>query len=199
MLWLPPPDPGASVCGGFDGSDVDDHTAIRLETFDGFQFTPRYGPDKRPTIWNPKEWPEGFRSEVHAAWDEIANTYRLQRVYCDPPKWDTDIETWARLYGVDVFIDWATYRERQMHAALERFVTDLQTGALTHDGCPITTGHVGNARKLANVKDRYILGKPSQTQKIDAAVTSAICHEAAADARADGWVATTGPSIFFLT
>jgi len=124
---------------------------------------------------------------VHAAWAEIAETYRLQRVYCDPPKWDTDIEKWAREHGDDVFVDWPTYRERPMNAALERFVTDLNTGALTHDGCPITTAHVANARKLANKADRYILGKPSQAQKIDAAVTSVICHEAAADARAAGW------------
>jgi hypothetical protein len=27
-----------------------------------------------------------------------------------------------------------------MHAALERFVIDLKTGLLTHDGCPDTAG-----------------------------------------------------------
>jgi hypothetical protein len=67
------------------------------------------------------------------------------------------------------------------------FVTDLTSGALTHDGCPITNLHVGNARKLAKPGDRYILGKPSQAQKIDAAVTSVLAHEAAADARLAGW------------
>ena len=53
---------------------------------------------------------------------------------------------------------------------------------------PSPTGqlHVGNARKLAKPGDRYILGKPSQSQKIDAAVTSVLCHEATADARAAG-------------
>jgi phage terminase large subunit-like protein len=74
-----------------------------------------------------------------------------------------------------------------MHSALERTVTDLVTGALTHDACPITAIHVGNARKLAKPGDRYILGKPSQKQKIDAAVASVLAHEAAADARAAGW------------
>jgi phage terminase large subunit-like protein len=189
-----------SVCGGFDGSETDDFTAIKLETREGLLFTPRYGPDRRPTIWNPAEWGGSIpRLEVHAAWSEIAETYRLRRVYCDPPKWQTEIETWAREFGEEVFISWATYRERQMHAALERFVTDLQTNALHHDGCPITAAHIANARKLANKADRYILGKPAQHQKIDAAVTSVICHEAAADERAAGWVDDNGPSIFFLS
>jgi phage terminase large subunit-like protein len=74
-----------------------------------------------------------------------------------------------------------------VHAALVRFEADLRTGALTHDGCPITAAHIGNARKIPKPGDRFILGKPSQHQKIDAAVTSVLCHEAAADARAAGW------------
>ena len=84
-VWLPEPPSGTSVAGGFDGSDVDDWTAIKLETREGFVFTPRYGPDRRPTIWNPAEWGGRIpRSEVHVAWEEIARRFRLVRVYCDP-------------------------------------------------------------------------------------------------------------------
>lgn len=188
MRWLPEPPAGTQVCGGFDGSMVSDHTAIRLETPEGLQFTPRYGPDQRPTIWNPDEWGGSIpRSEVHAAWDELQRRFRFFRVYCDPWQWGSEVEAWDRLYGPEMFIEWHTNRERQMYAALDRFTTDLSTRALQHDGCPITTQHVGNARKYANKADRYILAKPSQTQKIDAAVTSVICHEAASDARALGW------------
>jgi hypothetical protein len=180
---------GMSVCGGFDGSDVDDHTAIRLETLDGYQFTPTYpaGGELRPTIWNPAEWGGRIpRSEVHAAVDHIFRTYRVLRFYGDPPGWQSELEAWGLEHGEDVVIPWPTYRAVPMHAALERTVTDLTTKALTHDGCPITALHVGNARKLAKPGDRYILGKPSQSQKIDAAVTSVLCHEATADARAAG-------------
>ncbi len=188
MRWVDPPPSGASVCGGFDGAQTDDWTAIKLETIDGLLFTPRYGPDARPTIWNPAEWGGRTpRDEVHAAWDEIARTYRLERVYCDPPLWQSEIASWARKFGDEVFVEWPTYRVPPMHAALERFVTDLGTGALRHDGCPVTGLHVGNARRLARPGDRYILGKPSQTQKIDAAMAAAVCHKAAADARAAGW------------
>ena len=176
------------VCLGFDGSESDDWTAIKAETLDGLLFTPRYGPDRRPAYWNPAEWGGRIpRSEVHAAVDELHQRYRVERQYCDPRGWQTEIDDWALRYGEQVVIPWATNRIAQMHAALERFVTDLATGALTHDGCPVTAAHVANARKLAKPGDRYILGKPSQGQKIDLAVASVIVHEAAADARAAGW------------
>jgi hypothetical protein len=182
-----PPD-GTAVCGGFDGSDSDDWTAIRLETFDGYRFTPTYGPDNRPTVWNPAEWGGSIpRAEVHAAWDELARRYKLKRVYCDPRDWQSEIGDWALEHGDEVFVEWATYRIVQMHEALQRLVVDVGTGRTTHDACPITEQHVGNARKLARNGDRYILGKPNQHQKIDAAMADVLAHEAAADARADGW------------
>lgn len=199
MLWLDPPDAGTSVCGGFDGSDVDDATCIRLETVDGFQFTPRYGPDRRPTIWLPAEW-SGVtpRAEVHAAWAEIVDTYSVRRVYCDPFKWSTEVDSWALEYPGAQFTEWRTNRPRQMHEALDRYLTDLGS-SMTHDGCPVTAAHMANARRLARTNDTYILAKPAQHLKIDAAVTSVLAHEAAADERALGWTGDPAPSIFFLS
>lgn len=174
---------------GFDGSSTDDMTALRAETMDGWQFTPTYGPDRRPTIWNPADWGgQTPRLEVRAAMSEMFGTYDVVRAYCDPPLWQTEIEEWALEYGERVVVAWETYRAVQMHAALLRFVTDLQTGALSHDSCPITRDHVANARKAPRPGERYILTKPSGAyhQKIDAAMASVLAHEAAADARAAG-------------
>lgn len=179
---------GTPVCAGFDGSEHDDWTAIRLETLGGFRFTPLYGPDDRPTVWDPKQWGgETPRGEVEAAWDEIVSRYRLSRAYCDPRGWQTDIERWAQLHGEEVFVEWATYRTVQMHAALDRMVNDLKSGSTSHDDCAITARHVANARKAAKPGDRYILAKPNQHQKIDAAMSDVLAHEAAADARVAGW------------
>lgn len=196
QIWLPNPPDGTSVCGGFDGSENEDWTAIKLETRSGLIFTPRYGPDRRPTIWNPREWSGKIpRHEVHVAWAEIAKRYRLIRVYCDPGfrdemSWESDIETWDQEHGPDIFIPWqmaGSTRITPVYEAMRRFEADVDTGLITHDGCPITTTHIGNARKIAQSGDRYGIGKPSKTQKIDAGVTSMLCHEAACDARADGW------------
>lgn len=186
------------VAGGFDGSEVSDYTVIRLETIDGHQFTPRYGPDRRPTIWNPAEWGGRIpRGEVRVAWDEIVERYEVSRVYCDPgfhdeTSWESEIEMWAARHGEERFLEWPTNSLSRMYPALTRFVADLKQGRITQDGCPITRTHMGNARKIAKPGDRYVLGKPSPQQKIDAAVTSVIAHEAAADARVAGW--TTEPA-----
>jgi hypothetical protein len=179
--------PGTAISIGFDGSDSDDHTCIRAETEDGYRFTPTYGPDRRPTMWNPAEWGGRIpRSEVNAAVDELCSRFRVVRAYCDPRDWQSEIGDWALQFGEKVFVEWATYRIVQMHDALERSVTDLASGRSTHDGCKVTATHVANARKMAKPGQRYILGKPSQQQKIDAAMADTLAHEAAADARSAG-------------
>lgn len=196
--WLPEPERGTAVCLGFDGSDVSDWTAIRGETMDdGYAFTPRFA--HGPTIWNPAEQPDHriSRMVVSEAVEELFERFDVVRFYCDPPGWQSEIEAWSRAYP-DRALFWETYRPNQMAAALERFVTDLSTGALTHDGCPLTTAHVGNAVKAGRKNDTYVLAKASKTQKIDAAMAAVLAHEARADALAAGWVAHAGPSYFRL-
>jgi len=194
----PEPPPGSQICIGFDGSDTDDWTAIRAETHDGWRFTPRYGPDRRPTIWNPADWGGQIpRAEVHAAVDELCRKYRVVRAYCDPRGWQSEIGDWALKYGEKVFAEWPTYRVVQMHDALERAVTDLASGRSAHDDCPITAQHVANARRSARPGGRYILAKASPSQKIDAAMADVLAHEAAADARAAGWNPSVNRSLVY--
>lgn len=188
MDWLPNPPDGTAICLGMDGSDVDDWTAIRAETMDGFQFTPRVL-DGRPSIWNPAEHFDHRipRDQVNAAMNEIFTRFAVARLYYDPPYWTTEGETWGLTHGEERVIAWETRRTTQMHHALERFVIDLSTRAITHDGCPDTTNHMASAVKKFRGRDQYGLAKASRLQKIDAAVTSVLAHEAASDARAAGW------------
>lgn len=180
---------GTQVVLALDGSDVDDWTGIRAETQDGYQFTPTYGPDKRPTIWNPAEWGGQVpRLEVRAAFDELMAFYDVVRVYIDPPYWETETDELAARYGEKVVLRFETYRPVQMHAACERLQTDVAKAdsGFHHDGCQFTRLHMGNARKAARPSERYVLRKASPSQKIDLAVTSVICHEAALDVTAAG-------------
>lgn len=184
---------GAEVCAGFDGSESDDWTAIRLETKEGHRFTPLYGPDRRPTYWDPKQWGGSIpRGEVDAAMDEITRRYRVRRMYCDPRDWETEIGNWSLLYGEEVVFEWATYRIIDMHKALVQSITDLREGRNTHDGDPVAADHMANTRKLAKPSDRYILGKPDQHRKIDIAMADTLAHRAASDLRAEGWVVKSG-------
>ena len=175
---------------GFDGSDVDDWTAIRAEIPEiGYQFTPTYGPDKLPTIWNPADYGGQVpRLEVKAAMEELMGFFDVIRLYADPPYWDTEVDEWADAYGEKKVIRWHTRRPVQMHEAAERLKTDVtkQDSSFSHDGCEITQAHVENARAAARPANRYVLVKASTNQKIDACVTSVITHEAAGDVIAAG-------------
>jgi hypothetical protein len=182
------PEPGTAIVLGFDGSENNDWTAIRAETIDGYQFTPTYGPDRHKTIWDPVEFGGSIpRDEVAAAVEEIFSRYKVARFYCDPQDWRSEIGEWALEYGDKVVFEWATNRPSAMHAALTTFEVDLATGRLTHDECDVTATHVANARKKAVPGQKYILIKPADHQKIDAAMASALAHEAAQDALKDGW------------
>jgi hypothetical protein len=192
--------PKTPVVLGFDGSDVDDWTAFRAETLDGFQFTPTFGPNSLPTIWNPADYGGQVpRLEVSAALDEIMQRYDVKLLYADPPYWESEVDTWVDRYGDRVVIGWYTRRVVQMHAAAERLKTDISKAdtPFSHDGCPITSGHMRNARAAARPQGRYVLAKSAQDQKIDAAVTSILAHEAAMDAVAAGMAAPKRKSYYY--
>lgn len=196
MLWLPEPPAGTAVCLGFDGSDTSDWTGFGAETFGGYSFTPRRSAsDDRPAIWRPEEEPDGRvpRVEVSASLASMMTRLRVVRMYVDPWRWETDADEWSLEHGDEIVIPWPTNRPRPMHAALERFYVDLTEHRITQDGCPLTALAMDNARKVGVQGDRYILGKPSDHQKIDPAMTRVLAHEAAADARAAGW--TTEPDL----
>jgi hypothetical protein len=178
---------GTRLVLGFDGSESEDWTGIRAETIDGYGFTPLYGPDQRPCVWNPADYNGRIpHTEITAAVDELMRRYRVIRMYCDPRGFATDIEGWALTWGGKIVFEWATNRISAMHECLVRVVADLREGTLTHDGDPVTALHVGNARKLARPGERYILGKPKEHMKIDLAMCAALAHEARCDAVAAG-------------
>ncbi|WP_228637246.1 hypothetical protein [Microtetraspora sp. AC03309] len=180
---------GTAIVLGFDGSDVDDWTGIRAETADGYQFTPTFGPDVTPTIWDPAKFGGQVpRLEVAAAVDELMDRFKVVRFYGDPPGWASELDSWVERYGEKVVLRWATYRTVQMHAANERLLTDVTKAdsSFGHDGCPVTAIHVRNTRKAPRPGQRYVLAKASQTQKIDLTVCSVLAHEAAGDATAAG-------------
>lgn len=186
--------PKTRIVLGFDGSDIDDWTALRAETMDGYQFTPTYGPNSLPTIWNPEDHGGQVpRLEVDAAIAEVFKRYDVIRMYADPPYWESEVDGWSETYGAKRVVRWMTRRPAQMHDATERLKTDVQSAESTfsHDGCKLTTWCIGNTRASARPAGRYVLVKTSDRLKIDAAVTSVLAHEAAGDVKAAGLAAKT--------
>lgn len=186
---------GTKVCLGFDGSDNDDYTGIRLETLDFYQFTPKYGAANRETLWRPQDFGGRIpRSEVRSAVEEICSKFNVVRAYLDPKFWETEIDEWAAAHGEKVFIKWPTNQIGRMWPSLERFRTDVYDteGAFRHDGDADVDTHMRNAVIRARGLDaatqerRYILGKASEHQKFDYAMSCVLAHEAVCDAVASG-------------
>jgi hypothetical protein len=180
--------PGTRIALGWDGSDVDDWSAIRAETLDGYQFTPVLA-NGRPTYWDPKASPTGRIShiEVMAAFEELALTFDVVREYWDPPYWQTELDDRQATRGKRC-VAFPTNQPQRMFEALEQFKTDVHgsESRFRHDGCEQTGFHLRNAVERPRLNQRYILGKASDQQKIDLAMSSVLAHKAACDAVAAG-------------
>lgn len=201
------PDGTAIVLAG-DLSNNNDWTGFRAMTADGYQFTPTYGINHEPTIWKP----DGLaglipRGEVRAAFDELQERFNVVRSYLDPAgsargisaeadamevveddSWRLELKQWQAKYkdadGKPTVFPWETSSVSKVHPVLEAFkqAVNGDESQFRHDGCPTTKIHVLNAIVRARTGQRYIIGKPSEIQKIDQAMSSLLCYEAWSDA-----------------
>jgi len=201
------PDGSTIVIAG-DLSNNNDWTGIRAMTADGYQFTPTYGPNREPTIWQPNG-PAGLipRGEVRAAVDELFERFNVVRAYFDPAgsargvsaeadamevveddSWRLEIKQWQAKYRGDDekprVMPWETSSVSKVHPVLESFRQSVNgdEAQFRHDGCKTTKLHILNAVVRARTGQRYILGKPNENQKIDMAMSSILCFEAWSDA-----------------
>src|SRR5690606_20914457 len=139
-------------------------------------------------FWAPEESGGRIpRGEVDAAVAEVMARYDVARFYVDPRHWETQADQWASTRGDDVVVTWPTHQIGRRHDAPVRVREDTAELDTTHDGDETVQLHALAARKVAKPGDRYILGKPSENQKIDLLMADVLAHEAAADQRAEGW------------
>lgn len=104
----------------------------------------------------------------------------------DPRHWETQADRWAEMFGEDRVVLWHTNKIERMFQALSRFIEDTAENITSHDGDATAKLHALAARRIAKPGDKYIIGKPSETQKIDILMADILAHEAAADSRAAG-------------
>ena len=166
---------------GFDGARHHDATALIGCTADGHLFAIK--------VW---ERPEGLRqwdvpaSEVDAAVYAAMERWRVRRAYFDPPLWQSEIDAWGREFGAAVQ-PWPTNRNAPMAAACERFRTDAQGGALSHDMDPtLRRHHLAAAVEQTRHGPVLVRRQKGGPDHIDAAVASVLAYEARADAAAAG-------------
>lgn len=179
---------GALIALGFDGSRVDDHTAlIATEIATGFQWP--------LGVWDPATFAGEIPAhQVNAAVDDAFHDYKVIAFYYDPPYWKDEGAAWEGRYGDKIVHAWPTYRNRPMGFAVRNFVTAIGTGALSHSGDATLTRHIGNAhrRELLERDDKgarlWTLQKErdGSPDKIDGATAACLSWEARSDAISDG-------------
>jgi len=191
---------GSALTIGFDGSRYDDATsAIATEVTTGFQF--EIGTWERPYMEpgdrrsEAKVW-EVPVEDVDAAIAAAFNRWTVVRMYCDPPKWEGWISTWAGRYGDTVVTEWWTNRHKPMAYALRSYSAAMFAGELSHDGNATLTAHIGQAYRKTIAppildekgEPMWVLRKerPDSPKKIDAAMAAVLSWEARNDALAAG-------------
>jgi len=177
---------GSVITLGFDGSQFDDPTAlVGTEVETGHQWP--------LGIWLPQHGRINVQ-EVDETVADAFERYQVARMYCDPPKWETWLATWAGRYGDKRVLEWWTNRRKPMAYAIRSFVTALSAGEASHDGDKTLDSHLANARRLytglvdEQQQPLWILRKerPDSPKKIDGAMAAVLSWEAKNDALTAG-------------
>lgn len=188
----PLPAAGAYVALGFDGSISDDSTVLWGCTPDGWLF--------EVAVWErPADAPPGWRVprlDVHRTVTAARDLWRVGRFFCDPPKWDSEIEQWTEEFGMTRDVDGKetpvvimldTNQWSKWSVACRRFTTAVAEGVLTHDGSAVLERHLGATKRKAiraradeqdDGRTRFVFVKIDH-RKIDAVIAATMAYEAA--------------------
>lgn len=184
---------------GFDGSrkrtrGVTDATAlIGCRVSDGHLFVVH--------VWEQPDGPAGDEwqvptAEVEAEVRRAFATWTVVGFYADPALWESYVAGWEATYGSRLKVGrrehpiewWMTGgRSSLISQALEQFHSAVVLGELTHDGHPVLTRHVLNARRRVRKFGMQIAkADPDSPNKIDAAVAAVLAWQCRLDALAKG-------------
>jgi phage terminase large subunit-like protein len=187
-----PPD-GALITIGFDGSRIWDATGlVATEVSTGYQWV--LGCWERPANLRPEQHWEVPADEVHQTVEAAMSRWRVWRMYCDPPYWETDVALWAGRYGDKTVVEWWTNRQKPMALALQGYANAIANGDISHGGDERLARHLGNAHRrtllLQDEQQRplWVIQKErsDSPDKIDLAMAAVLSWEARTDALASG-------------
>lgn len=205
---------GSKICGGFDGSENDDHTALMGCTAAGDLFT--------IGVWTPAvEQGLAWRRDATAAVDWLHENFEVVRFYADPAWWTSEVGEWAAKHGT-VTEFWTGGRaEPKMAVATGACRTALRHGARidptplytpalrvvndrvapnagTAGGVPLVQWHFQNARtrkvrirvdpEREELEDAYLVRKERKGSplKIDTVTAGILARRARDDAMKAG-------------
>jgi phage terminase large subunit-like protein len=173
----------ARVTIGFDGARMRDATALVVTDIKtGFQELK--GLWERP-LDAEDDW-EVDEQDVTDTVDALFKRFRVQKMYCDPPHWNSTVGEWSVKYP-DAVQEWWTNRRRPMVNAIQGFKDAMEAGKISHGGDPDLERHIAAAGKVQlNLTDDegkrlWILGKLHPDRKFDACMAAILSWQARMD------------------
>jgi phage terminase large subunit-like protein len=169
---LKQPPAGTEVCVGFDGSKSRDSTALWGETMDRHVF--------RIAVWerdqrNP-DWVVP-RDEVDQAVDAAFRRWNVRLMQMDTPRWERERDDWSERYPNRV-VSFDTAVFERFAPAVGHFHDGVVDGTLTHDGDPVLTRHIGNARTRETHWGLVIAKEHKDSpRRIDAAIAAVLADD----------------------
>lgn len=193
---------GELIVVGVDGARFDDALGlVATDVVTGFQWP-------LAIIERPPNASDDYEHDLSVADQALVDAfarYDVWRVYIDPEKIESLVDTWQGRWGDQRIVKWYMSRLRQTAWAVRNYRAAIAAGDLTHDGDAVLSRHVGNARRMpTNVKDddgRPLFSiqkdRPGSPNKIDGAAAGVISWEARGDAIAAGAKRKRqGPAVF---
>lgn len=172
-----PPEPGAKVWLGFDGSFSNDSTALVGVSEDQHVFVVGCWENPGRKGWRVP------RADVKERVAEAFDTWKVVELLADPPYWESELAEWQATWPGRV-VEFRTNLRAKMAPACTAFYSAVLERTLTHDGDPRLARHVSNAVvKTSPVGDYITKQDKDSPAKIDLAVAAVIAHYAAATAQ----------------
>jgi phage terminase large subunit-like protein len=116
-------------------------------------------------------------------------------MFGDPPKWATELESWADEFRIagktdeerERVLEFPTNSPQRMSRAVDRFLTAVRESTLSHTGderlaAHVAAAHLKKVREKAEDDDQrtmYVIVKGDDGRKIDACIAAVLAYEAA--------------------
>jgi phage terminase large subunit-like protein len=126
---------------------------------------------------------------VRQAVELAFENYRVVRMFCDPPYWQTDIDEWRARWGESV-VRWPSYSDTKISEATARFDALVRAGEMRHNGDDELRRHLSAARRQ-RCRNGWRPAK-KDGRKIDVLLATLAAIHANGDAVAAGLLTDSG-------
>ncbi|MFQ1002536.1 terminase TerL endonuclease subunit [Modestobacter sp. SSW1-42] len=169
---------GTKITLGFDGSVSGDSTALVAATVETNPHLFVIG------TWNSAgqaaDW-KVPRDEVAAAVARAFRDYDVVELAADPWGWQSELQSWAKLYGEKRVIEFNTGYRKRMAPATDLLFQAIADERVSHDGDRVLSAHANNAQAQTTPQgDVLVKDERKRKRRIDSVIAAVVAHDRAA-------------------